>query len=52
MSRVALKFEIIVDVDENQATDLGGELAFFLQESWFNGEDVLEVKSKGWERIK
>ena len=40
---VKLHFEILCECDCN-CDELGEELAAFLQESWFNGENVLEVK--------
>lgn len=36
--------------DEN-AKELGEELALFLQESWFNGEDVLEVEFEDYDIV-
>ncbi|MBQ2654114.1 MAG: hypothetical protein IJF83_11200 [Methanobrevibacter sp.] len=38
-----LKFEVSVHVHDECADGLGEDLAKFLEESWFNGEDVLEV---------
>lgn len=46
-----LKFEVTCHVHEELADDLGKELAIFLQESWFNGEEVLEVEYKGHDVI-
>ena len=46
---ICLNFGIICDVDYEDAEDLCRDLSLFLQESWFNGEDVLEVKCKGVE---
>ena len=43
---VKLNFEVICECDGNP-DELGEELAAWLQESWFNGEDVLEVNYKG-----
>ena len=42
-----LKFEVEVHVHDECADDLGNDLAKFLQESWFNGEDVLDVRYVG-----
>lgn len=42
-----LHFAITCHVHDENADELGKELAVFLQESWFNGEDVLEVEYKG-----
>lgn len=39
-----LHFNIICYVHDECAEELGKNLAVFLQESWFNGEDVLEVE--------
>lgn len=44
---VVLHFDVAVLVHSECADDLGKELAVFLQESFFNGEDVLEVEYKG-----
>ena len=46
-----LIFEVTCQVDE-KCDDLGEELAEFLQESMFNGEDVLEVKFKNCDYIE
>lgn len=42
---VKLNFEVICECDGNP-DELGRDLAAWLQESWFNGEDVLEVNYK------
>ena len=41
---VKLMFECIVECDPDYADSLGKDLASWLEESWFNGEDVIEVK--------
>ena len=41
---VSMKFKVKCYVHDENAKELGKELALFLQESWFNGEDVLEVE--------
>lgn len=38
-----LHFTVTCHVHDELADDLGKDLAKFIQESWFNGEDVLEV---------
>ena len=48
MSEIILKFEVtITDKDIDFSDDLGEDLATFLQESFFNGDDVLDVSYKG-----
>lgn len=49
MSFVCLNFGIVCECEEESAKNLCRDLSLFLQESWFNGEDVLEVKCKGVE---
>ena len=44
-----LHFDVEVHVHDECADDLGKDLARFLEESWFNGEDVISVKYKGHE---
>ncbi len=39
-----LSFEITCNVHDENAEDLGKDLAVWLRESWFNGEDVLDVE--------
>ena len=39
-----LHFTIACYVHDENADELGKDLAKFLEESWFNGEDVLEVE--------
>ena len=46
-----LTFEVTCQVDD-KCDDLGKELAAFLQESMFNGEDVLEVEFKDCDYIE
>lgn len=41
---VAMPFIVKCYVHDENAKSLGEELALWLQESWFNGEDVLEVE--------
>ena len=48
---ISLHFNIICNCKEELAEELGRELALFLQESWFNGEDVLEVEFKDYDII-
>ena len=47
-----LNFSIVCECPEDEAQDLGEDLAAFLQESWFNGEDVLEVRYVGCEDLE
>lgn len=42
----SLNFEVIINVHSEYADELGKDLAKWLEESWFNGEDILEVKYK------
>ena len=51
MSNCKLHFSITVECDSNSADDLGKDLAIFLQESFFNGEDVVEVVYTGHDII-
>lgn len=39
-----LTFDVTCHVHDELADDLGKDLAVFLEESFFNGEDVLEVE--------
>lgn len=48
---VKLHFMITVEVPGECADDLGVELAEFFQESWLNGDDILEVKYVGYDII-
>ena len=41
---VKLNFDVTVECHEECANDLGRDLARWLEESWFNGEDVLDVE--------
>lgn len=41
---VKLHFKLTVECQEELADDLGEDLAKWLLESWFNGEDVLDVE--------
>lgn len=52
MSNVCeLKFGVFINIESEYADDLGKELAAFLQETFFNGEDVVEVSYLGHEVI-
>lgn len=42
-----LKFVVGCHVHSECADDLGEDLAKFLEESWFNGEDMVYVEYKG-----
>ena len=42
-----LHFDVTVHVHDECADDLGDELAAWLLESWFNGEDMIDVEYKG-----
>ena len=46
-----LTFDITCRIDDSYADELGEELSVWLLESWFNGEDVLDVEFKGYEVI-
>ena len=48
---VRLHFDVVCYVHEELADDLGKDLATFLEESWFNGEDVFEVEFKDYSVI-
>ena len=52
MTEIALKFDVIIEYEKEHADELGKELAVFLEESFFNGEDVLNVKYVGHELNK
>lgn len=41
---IKLNFDITVECHDELAKDLGEDLALWLKESWFNGEDVLDVE--------
>ena len=41
---VKLQFDVTVECHDELASDLGYDLAKWLRESWFNGEDVLDVE--------
>ena len=41
---IKLNFDITVECHEESANDLGEDLARWLRESWFNGEDVIDVE--------
>ena len=48
MTEITLSFDVTINADNiDFDDDLGNDLAIFLQESFFNGEDVLEVSYKG-----
>ena len=44
-----LKFSVLCECDSPD--EVGKELAIFLQESWFNGDEVLEVDYNGYEVV-
>lgn len=46
-----LHFDVTVHVHDECADDLGDELAAWLLESWFNGEDMIDVEYKGHDVI-
>lgn len=48
---IKLHFEITYNVHDENAEDLGRDLAKWLRESWFNGEDVLDVEFRDYEVI-
>ena len=48
---VKLNFNILCYVHDECADDLGKDLALFLRESWFNGEDVLDVEYIDYEVV-
>ncbi len=41
---VKLNFDVTCHVHDECARDLGEDLARWLRESWFNGEDVIDVE--------
>lgn len=48
MTKIDLIFNVTINANNIDFDDsLGEELAIFLQESFFNGEDMLEVTYKG-----
>ena len=47
MSKTGLIFIVDVEVDPNDVDGLGEDMATFLKESWFNGEDVFDVSYVG-----
>ena len=48
---VKLNFNITVECHDELAKGLGEDLAVWLKESWFNGEDVLDVEFIDYEVI-
>ena len=42
--KIKLNFDVTVECHDELASDLGKDLAVWLKESWFNGEDVLDVE--------
>ena len=44
---VKLLFSVSVDIEASESDELGEDLAVFLRESFFNGEDVIEVDYVG-----
>ena len=47
-----LKFKITCKVNKKYADNLGKDLATFLEESWFNGEDTIKVSYEGFDLNK
>lgn len=47
MNEITLKFELNVKCEKEYADELGEDLAIFLMESFFNGEDYLQVNYTG-----
>ena len=48
---VNLKFDVTVEVHDECAEDLGKDLAKWLRESWFNGEDIIDVEFRDYEVV-
>ena len=48
---VAMHFVVKCYVHDENAKELDEELALWLQESWFNGEDVLEVEFEDYDIV-
>lgn len=48
---VKLKFNVLLYCHDELVSDLGEDLARWLEESWFNGEDVLEVEFDDYEVV-
>ena len=44
LTKCKLLFEVTIEADPIDADELGSDLAVFLQESFFNGEDIIEVE--------
>ena len=51
MVKVKLNFDITIECHDESADELGKDMAFWLEESWFNGEDVLDVEFMGYKVI-
>lgn len=45
--KVALHFDMVVEVDEQYADELGRDIAHDILCEMWNGEDVLEIEYKG-----
>ncbi|MEE1227164.1 MAG: hypothetical protein UHM08_08705 [Bacteroidales bacterium] len=45
--QVKLLFSVLVEIDPAYSDELGNDLSNFLQESFFNGEDVCDVEYIG-----
>ena len=52
MSKLKFCFEVTIGSDSDDVDDLGKDLVLFLQESFFNGEDVFEVRYVNCEEIE
>ena len=45
MVKVKLNFDITIECHDDESVEvLGKDMTFWLEESWFNGEDVLDVE--------
>ena len=49
---VILTFEVAVDCDDESADEFGDEMAHWLEDSWFNGEDIVGVSYVGKNRVR
>lgn len=45
--KVTLQFDVDIEWHNTDVDDLGRDLAVFLRESFFNGEDVCDVRYTG-----
>lgn len=50
MAKIILTFDVLVNIEYGDPADLGNVLAAFLQECFFNGEDVFEVSFTGYKK--